>query len=407
MPTDEPSKPDESPTADRHTDVDIVESIASDEVPPEEAVDLLCNVAESDRDAVGDALDDLTTFVATDASMEDRQSAITAIARYVTTRPAYAADVVSALGKVIDDPAVGITVLRALAVIADETPEAVDSVLEEVGRRLTDDPIPARQSAVRILQRRTDDDPTAVSHLTSQLVDVVSSSERSNVNDPRVPNYEHRRLQEQTVAEEQLRQRTAAVLTELADADPDTVAPELDRLVQVLDPTTPRNPYLREQVLEIVQSVATVAPDTAVATVDSLVAVVESAHLPASLRAGAASTLATLADERFEATTEPTRTAIPALGDLLTAAEPTVRASAGILLSYVAQRYPEEVAPLTDTLTNRLDDESISVRASAVWTLGYVGNNASRDALRETIDTDSDSDVRAVAAEFLSSETTG
>jgi HEAT repeat protein len=56
---------------------------------------------------------------------------------------------------------------------------------------------------------------------------------------------------------------------------------------------------------------------------------------------------------------------------------------------------------------DRLDDEQVPVRASVVWTLGYVDTEASRDALRETADVDPDPDVRALAAELLSSETIG
>jgi hypothetical protein len=407
MTTDGPHDPDGSSTADGQPGVEIAERIASGSLPAEEAVDLLCGLAESDPEAVGSALDDLTTFVATESSVEDRQSAITAVADFVTNRPAYASKAISSLGEVLDDPVVGTTALRALALVADEKPGAVDSVLDEVGRRLTDGPIPARQSAVRVLEIRMDDDPTAVSQLSSRLVDAVITTEGMDIDDSTLPDHERNRLQEQVIAEERLRQRTATVLEKLVAADPNAVAPELDRLGRIIDPATSRNPHLREQVVGIVRSVATASPDAAVCTVDSLVAVVKFAHAPASLRALAAGALATLADERFETATEPARTAIPALGNLLTAAEPGVRANAGSLLSYVAQRYPEEVASLTDTLVDRLDDEQVPVRASVVWTLGYVDTEASRDALRETADVDPDPDVRALAAELLSSETIG
>jgi hypothetical protein len=293
--------------------------------------------------------------------------------------------------------------LRALARIVNETPCAVDPVLDPVAERVTENPLPARQNAVRILQRRASGDPEAVVPHVSRLVDAVVSTEGMNTGRVDLPDYKQSELEDQSMAEERLRQRTASVLQELASARPEAVAPALPRLLAPVDPARARNVHLKEQLLDVARTVTATASDAALERIDTLYAVVEDDDAPQALRANAAGTLAAVADSHIEAVTVPGESAIPALGDLLAADDPAVRANAGSLLSYVAQQYPSATASLTDTLVGRLDDENVAVRSSVVWTLAYVDTEPAREALRRVADEDPNPDVRGLATELLTS----
>jgi HEAT repeat protein len=339
-----------------------------------------------------------------EAEIDERLAAISVLSTFVTRSPGYAPETVAALKPALEDPVVETTTLRALARIATESPGEIRTIRDPIVDRVTGNPLPTRQNAVKILQRLASHDPAAVTDVVDRLIDAVVSTEGMNVADSDLPGHEQSRLEDQSVAEEKLRQETAAVVSEIATAEPSAVAPELERLLAVVDPSTTRNPHLKDRLLDITRTVAQRKPPAILDHVDVLYEVVESEHSHVSLRANAAGALATLAETDFETVTDPAQSAIPALGDLLTADDPDVRANAGTFLSYVAQRYPGETASLTETLVDRLDDDEVSVRASTVWTLGYVDTEPAREALRKTADEDTSQDVRALASELLSNE---
>lgn len=406
---------DENRDTDEHTAVDVRRDAEATDLTRsasqtiEAALESQNEYDEADTATFQEALSELTLLAAgddTEATVDDRISAIELLAELVARRPASADKVLKALEAALNDPVVETTALRALARITNEIPEAIDPVIDTVGRQLTTGPIPARGCAIQILGIRASDDPNAVARLSTRLVDAVVTRQGMDVDDPTLPDYERTRLHEQTVAEERLRQRTATVLEMLVAEDPDAIAPELDRLSEVIDPENARNPHLREQIVGMIESVAAASPEAAIATIDPLAATVTDENAHAALRGTAAGVLAMLAEARFETTTASLRGTVPALEELLVDADPAVRANAVSLLSYVAQQYPRAVESLTDTLVDSLDDDLVPIRASTVWTLGYVDTGAARDALRKTADADPDPDVRALATELLRRERT-
>ncbi|WP_049903300.1 HEAT repeat domain-containing protein [Halococcus agarilyticus] len=340
----------------------------------------------------------------TGVSIDDRRSAASAIVERALAGHIRTSEAVATLAAGLDDPVSEAVSLRALLTIAEECPGAVDPVLDAVGRRLTDAPVVIRRHSSRIVVERADDDPAAVTGLVSQLVETVVAG-RADIPDGERPSYRRSRLEPRAVVDEGLGRRAAAVLGDIARTEPESIAPEIGRLDPVFDPDTAWNVRLREQVAAVVQSVAIACPEASMALVPSLVELLEAENVPASARAGGAAALAALAETRSERVADRVGTVIPALESLLTDDDPSVRARAGSLLSYVAQHHPEAAAPLTHPLIDRLDDEPVPVRASTVWTLGYVDTELARETLRAVASADRDPDLRALAADRLRAAT--
>ena len=362
---------------------------------------------EHGSDVSTTGIDDPAGIVAgddTEASVDDRRSAASTIVTLALEGHIHTSTAVSTLATGLDDPASEAVALHALATIAEERPRAVDPVLDAVSRRLTDEPVLIRRHASRIVAERANSDPAAVTGLVSRLVEAVIAAGRSDAPDAGRPSH---RLHpgRRTVADGRVGRRAAAVLGEVARIEPESVAPELDRLEPVIDPNSAQDPRLRERVTAIVRRVATASPAASIELLPSLVELLEAENVPVPARAGGAAALAALAETRLERTTDQARAAIPALESLLTDEDPSVRARAGSLLSYIAQRHPEATAPLTRPLIDRLDDEPVSVRASTVWTLGYIGTEPALDALRAVANTDPDPDLRALATDRLHAAT--
>lgn len=403
MTTDRPGGPDRGDTSPSA----LLAEVRSGDLTAEAAAVALCDADEAvgSDDGSLDALARILTGDAADADVDERMAAAGVLANVAAKRSDLAPDIVSTLRACLDDPVTETIALRALATVAEGSPAAVDPALSAVGDRLTTAPLPTRQAAVQVLHARTDADPAAASEVVGSLVTAVTSGDESSPETADLPGHEQLRRREDAVAGDRFRLQVAAVLEDVAAAKPGAVGPELDRLGPVLDLETTRNVHLRERVAEVARVAAGAAPDTAVELAPSLVALLDASRMPSSLRGASAGALASLADVRPEATTERAKTAVPALETLQTDDEPSVRAQASTLLSYVAKRHPDSVVPVTDSLVEALDDDHVPVRASVVWTLAALDTNRARAALRETVETDPDDDVRALASELLESET--
>lgn len=397
---------DESRSARGEHDGEVVDCITASEGTTRESVDALGTIAASAPGRVEQVLAEITALVTdpvADRPVDDRFEAVRVLGHFAMEQPDHATRAVSALETALGEPTVETPALRALAAVAAEAPAAVDPALDAVGRRLTGESIPARRSALRVLEARADDDPAAIAGYSERLVDAVCTTSGLEVDDHELPHHRRSRSYENSLDELRFRQRSAAVLDEIASAEPASLDGDLDRLVGVLDSGKGRNRNLDEQVVGIVAAVAEGEPALGIGVVDELVAVVDDGDSPAPLRAEAARTLATLADHSPGVTIPRTSQAVPSLGSLLEHEDPTVRANAVVLLSYVAQHSPDDVASLTDALVDRLADEQVTTRAGAVWTLSYLDTGRSRVALREVADTDPHPEVRALAEERHSS----
>lgn len=403
MTTDRPGDPDDGDARPG----DVLVEVCSGTLTVEAAAEALCD-AEPAGETGCESLDVLTAAVtgeAADADVDERMAAAAVLANVAAKRPSLAPDIVSVLRTSLEDPVMETVALRALATVADGAPETVDPALSAVGRRLPNAPLPARQAAVQVLDARTDADPAAASEVVEPLVTAVASGDESSTGTTDLHGHQQLRRREDAVAEDRFRLQAAGVLEDIAAAAPGAVGPELDQLGPVLDPETTRNVHLREKVADVVRVAGSAAPDTAVELAPSLVALVDSSRMPSSLRGTSAGALAALADVRPELTTAQAKPAVPSLETLLADEDPSVRAQASTLLSYVAKRHPDSVASATESLVERLDDDHAPVRASIVWTLATLDIDRARTALQEMAETDPDADVRALASELYESDT--
>ena len=365
-----------------------------------EIADELFRTATADED-IDAAVTDLVAAVTgnEDVSVDERTTAAAVLATVANRRPSRAPRVVSTFQRCLDDPVTETTALRELATVAEGAPTAVDPALEAVATRLTDRPLPARESALQVFEARVDADPGALEAVTGPLVTAVASVDTDR-SDADVPVHRHAQNRTENVAEERLRQRAAAVLEAVADEAPASVSPELDGLHPVLDPDVTYNTHLRERVVEVVRLVATESPEAAAELTPSLVALLQRRKLSDSLHGTVAGALATITDTRPRETAEHVQAAVEPLVGLSSHERPGVRAQATSLLSYVAQHHPDSLAPVAEQLFDRLDDDYAPVRAAAVWTIAALDTDRARKALARTASTDPDPDLRALAEEL-------
>jgi HEAT repeat protein len=100
-------------------------------------------------------------------------------------------------------------------------------------------------------------------------------------------------------------------------------------------------------------------------------------------------------------------TDIEALQTLLDDDDPGVVGPALDALGVIAESAPETVSPALDSILDCLDHSETVVRARAVRTLGYLGEEAAAPALRDVAVEDDDAEVSELAAEtaaFLADE---
>lgn len=398
-------KPDKESPSDFDTEIaEKSPSVAAED----ENTEIACpDSARPESNIAGSAIEDLAEVIAgNDAglSVADRQSAATTVVDLTLEDRLCVAEAVSTLAAGLSDPASEAVALRALVPIVKEHPDAIDPVLDAVGERLVDQPLLIRRHAIRIVAERADSDPAAVTRLVSQLSEMVIAPERVDAGNREHPSYPRPRSQNRTVVNDWLGQQAAAVLCDVASVKPESVVPELNRLGSVIDPNNVRNTHLRELITEVIRIVATTLPEASAELLPLLVELLKDETASTTARADGAAALAALAETRLKQTTDRAEAAIPALETLLMNEDPGVRARVGSLLPYIAQRHPEAAAPLTSLLIDCLEDELTPIRASVVWTLGYIDTKTARNALREVAGADPDPSLRTLATDRLYAE---
>ncbi|WP_226010475.1 HEAT repeat domain-containing protein [Halomicrobium salinisoli] len=212
-------------------------------------------------------------------------------------------------------------------------------------------------------------------------------------------------------------------LSVLAEDDPDHVADDVGGLIDLLDHDVP---LIRSVAARALRPVAVDRPAVFAAHVDDLLTVVErpvedptegyepdpNAHSAQvrtindvrdkaerrqlAARAVAAHVVVAVADRDAAAVTDH----VDRLADLLDDDSPAVTAAAADALASVAEDDPDAVAGVTDALIGTFDSPDDPTRASAVAVLGFVGDEAAVEPLRELADDDeADEDLRELAAE--------
>ena len=365
-----------------------------------------------------------------------RRDAAVGVAAVAETDPGPVVPVVDRLARVTtDDAVVRSMVMSALADVAATHPEQLTSSVPALQDRVGDgDPV-VRRNALRALAR-------------------VAAHAPDNV----VPAYQVtlEALSDAATHDDATRAHAAVVLRYLADASPEKVAGDVDRLVDVLQTASaegrsrlPGGPETDEELERERQDVLVQSASTGTALASTLVVLasatpdrlanhvaaiggaladfdggirallVESfavlgAQSPAAL-AGQAETLAAALDDdrtrRHAATAlaylaeveaDQVATAVAPQVESLLACLPTAetdeRRAVVSLLAYVAEEKPSAVRPGRRAVADLLADDDAGVRGQALWTLRYVGVDAI-DRVRRVESEDPNPDIRALAAD--------
>ncbi|WP_225334869.1 HEAT repeat domain-containing protein [Halomicrobium urmianum] len=212
-------------------------------------------------------------------------------------------------------------------------------------------------------------------------------------------------------------------LSLLAEEDPGHVADDVGGLIGLLDHDIP---LVRTVAARALRPVAVDRPEVFTAHADDLLTVVEqpvedptegyepdpNAHSAQvqtindvrekaerrqlAARAVAAHVVVAVADRDAEAVMDH----VGRLADLLDDDSPAVTAAAADALANVAEQQPDAVGGVTDALIGTFDGPDDPTRASAVAALGFVGDEAAVEPLRELADDDeADDDLCELATE--------
>lgn len=365
---------------------------------------IAANPDETDRAIEGlqDALSDDDPAV--------RSAAATVIGSIAAENPSLLTPVTTELVDCLNDEAIlpRINATHALSELALEAPEAAANgvptlaihlesefpslcelaarCLLEISRAVPTEIEPAVPALLTVVHEDSADSPIATSEasLSTSELDTHSTAVREHT-------------AEATAQRLRVRATAAQTVATVANGASGTV-PLDDRLLDVLDENTPTP--IRRWTVAAVAALARSEPDQSESAITPLVGVLKS-DAPASVRGTAAEALAHLAEEQFTMTTDATRSAIPALGDLLRTGDATARGGSAVLLTYLAERFPEEVAPIEPALLAALDAETDHVRARAAFVLGFIGGAEACTKLVELQNEDSSEQVRGAAAAAL------
>jgi hypothetical protein len=242
--------------------------------------------------------------------------------------------------------------------LAKEDVDAVRPFLDEIGSLLTENNAAIALRAISVLETVVRDEPTAIEPVLPALVSVLDS-ELGGV---------------------QL--NGAAVLGTFAVDRPDLCSPYAHQLIEAIQATE-------------------LEPETDLSEIGDRVtqrSIQEQERKERQRRISARQTLinivVAIAEEEPQTIVEEVDELVVLLDD-----DPNVAGGAVDALRAVAEVEPDAVTPVTDQLINCLDHDAETVRAHTIRALGYLGDDAAVPNLRSVAETDSNDDIRAIAAE--------
>lgn len=300
-----------------------------------------------------------------------RFHAIRAVSTTGNTPVADSSRLVDALSTALDDEW-GVTreaAATALAGIAESTPETAQRAIPSLLDLLTDESTPDGSK--------------------------IPSFDDGEGDSPPAEAFEREHDQARELADS-IREMAALTVGRIATARPTAVSEHRDAVVSLLaDP----NDGVQAAAAEIVAGSAAANPESWSTAIEPLAELLADREDP-TLLAPAAHALAALASQYAHEVTDAV-TPIPDSIRTLLAADENRRATAAGLLSYVAERRPDEVAPYLDTLVELLSDSSEAARGNAIWALGYLGDDRAIEALERARKREPNPAIRATIDDAL------
>lgn len=254
-------------------------------------------------------------------------------------------------------------IIRCLAHVARERPDAVHPVSGAVTDRLDDPASPLVPAATVCLAQLVADDPDPYLRHVWPVAELLGAGDGAT------------------------RRHAAHVLADLAAAHPVAVAGVVPVLREHLDD----DPAVATKVSAAIGRVAGERPEAVRLTVPELVSCLD--HRTRPVRTNVAGALADVAGASPELVGE----AVPSLVERFDDDAVTVRRNAVTAVLRVADERPVLAARARGGIIELLDDPDATVRRSACTTLGYMSDTLAIELLREVARTDPDASVRSSA----------
>ena len=194
-----------------------------------------------------------------------------------------------------------------------------------------------------------------------------------------------------------VRRNAAAALVEIARNDPDVLAGDTSRIVNLAEREP--DPIVTASLLTLLGFIAERHPEEVILAIDLLVECLQETD-DDTLLGKAVWVCSLLTDAAPERVGDELQPALPAIIDALDAT-PAAQVPAVSLLAYVGEQYPEEVAPACPALRNLLESDYPSARTGAALTLGFVGDDATLPALQTARNNDPHQNVRRAAEKSI------
>ncbi|WP_440767105.1 HEAT repeat domain-containing protein [Natronorubrum sp. DTA7] len=259
------------------------------------------------------------------------------------------------------DPLVRQRGVEVCETLVEEGVDAVRPVLDEVASLANDDNAAIALRAITVLRTVAKRDPASLEGRLTGLVDTAGAD----------------------IVDVQL--TGSNVLATLVVERPDLVAPFVRQLLEGIRVTEP-DPQ-GEDLSDVVTDEVTRRT------------IQDHEDEERKRRLSARQTLSNVVVATVESEPQSAFDAVDALITLLDDTYPAISGGAIDALAQLAAAKPAVVAPVSDRLIDRLDDDSVVVRARTVRAVGYLGDDAAVPKLRDVAATDANQDVRELADE--------
>lgn len=380
---------------------DLIGGLLAD--PPsssETAVDLFSEIVEADEAVT--AFEKLTELHTPDSDLgRVRDAVVIDLAKQYPSQAQGAIDRLLTISNQETNP-YSEDAFQTLEEVAAHHPEDVaTAALPLLKTKISSDHYQERAIALSITGQIARGAPASVSSVLPELLNLIDQ-DRSGETPPDQLQELPRRIRQRVEAEEaleiRLRQIAALTTVEIARADPKSMAVHLDILLDQLHPDELR--AIREATYDASWFVAQHQPATARQAIKQIADLIPSEDNPTA-RAKAVRTLAILADKYPETVTTAVKPVIDHVIELLDEeTELAIGATVG-LLAYVAEDEPSLVEPVTPRLTELLQGYPDSIRANAIWTLSFVGDDSLLEEINAVAEETSDEKIETLAEEAI------
>lgn len=298
-------------------------------------------------------------------------------------------------------PPVRAAALRCLVSLAESHRDAIVPHLDRI-RPLLSDPVPyVGEVALGLFKQLLDEQTTAVIPFIDPIVENLRSPPEF---DPRTrlrwhhqhPNYQDRvdRDGGTSADREHYLAVAAYILAQISSEHPDQLSEHVSTLAAVLE--REQSHSLQYHLLESIQAVAESTPAAAAQGMVAVGALFAETR-DDDLREKAAWTLTWLAEGDVDGIGPILIEHGQTIRSMLNADDAELRAAGVAILSQLAERDAELVAPALPEIRNLVRSDDPEIRGLAIWTLAYAGERDDVQLLKSRANSDSDKQVQAAA----------